>query len=102
MKLTAIFEEWHLGDGNYPPLNKGQLVNLSFEIQPTKIEITDGGLHTEEFSHIEEAPYQFCGRVLKVYDDLGDVIVDRKRSPPASSSPMAIVQLSTTNVAPDC
>jgi hypothetical protein len=30
------------------------------------------------------------------------VIVDRKRSPRASSSPMAIVQLSTTNVAPDC
>jgi len=75
MKLTAIFEEWHLGDGNYPPLNKGRMVNLSFEIEPTTIEIKDDGLHTDEFSSIGEATYQFSGRVLRVYDELGDVIV---------------------------
>src|SRR5580700_5455044 len=75
MKLTAIFEEWHLGDGNYPPLSKGQIVNLSFEIEPNTIAIEDDGLHTEEFTRIEETMYQFCGRVLRVYDDLGDVIV---------------------------
>ncbi|HWS53171.1 MAG TPA: hypothetical protein VN228_03560 [Pyrinomonadaceae bacterium] len=34
MNLTAIFESWHVGDGNYPPLRKGQLVNLSFELEP--------------------------------------------------------------------
>jgi hypothetical protein len=75
MKLTAIFEEWHLGDGNYPPLHKGQMVNLSFEIEPTAIETKDGGTHTEEISRIEGAMYQFCGRVLKVYDDTDNLIV---------------------------
>jgi hypothetical protein len=32
VELTAVFESWHLGDGNYPPLSTGMLVNLSFEM----------------------------------------------------------------------
>lgn len=68
MQLTAIFETWHLGDGNYPPLHKGQLVNLSFEFEPyslSKSAVTT----TSKFEQIHDAEYSFSGTVLKVYDD---------------------------------
>ena len=32
MNLTACFESWHIGDGNSPPLSRGDLVSLSFEV----------------------------------------------------------------------
>jgi hypothetical protein len=75
MKLTAIFEEWHLGDGNYAPLRKGQIVNLSFEIELTSIETTDGEMQATDMGQIDEGMYQFCGRVLRVYEDSSDIIV---------------------------
>lgn len=34
MQVTAIFESWHIGDGNDPPLTRGALVRLSFELEP--------------------------------------------------------------------
>jgi hypothetical protein len=33
LQLTAIFEAWHFGDGNYQPRDKNRLVNLSFEVE---------------------------------------------------------------------
>ena len=33
MDIVAVFQTWHIGDGNYPPLEKEQLVNLSFELE---------------------------------------------------------------------
>jgi hypothetical protein len=66
MKLTAIFALWHLGDGNYPPFRKGQLVNLSFQLFPTNIEKSDSVV-SEYFEHLGDGVYRFAGRVLKSY-----------------------------------
>ena len=66
--MTAIFETWHLGDGNYPPLAKGQLVNLSFEIEldALSISISSG---VGSFEQIKDAEYRFEGTVLRVYGE---------------------------------
>lgn len=76
--MTAIFEAWHFGDGNYPPLVKGQLVNLSFEVEPdvlSKFSSPKDG----KFEQIKDAEYGFEGTVLKIYHD-------------APGSPLVIVQ----------
>ena len=64
MSLTAIFESWHIGDGNYPPLNEGQLVDLSFELEPRKSEEVSLGV-PESFEHLGKGEYRFCGTALK-------------------------------------
>lgn len=74
MKLTAVFENWHIGDGNYPPLHRGQLVSLSFELEPRSLEETSED-KPEEFSDRGDAEYRFCGRVLKVYENEGDGVI---------------------------
>jgi hypothetical protein len=66
MELFAVFETWHLGDGNYPPLKKGQLVNLSFEVDPEELTLSNGDAFAE-FQHLRQARYQFAGTVLRVY-----------------------------------
>ncbi|MDQ3686993.1 MAG: hypothetical protein M3430_15560 [Acidobacteriota bacterium] len=66
MKLTAIFESWHIGDGNYPPLSKGQLVNLSFELEPRDVEETSLNA-SDSFEHLGSGEYRFCGGVIKAY-----------------------------------
>jgi hypothetical protein len=68
MELTAIFENWHIEDGNYPPLYKGVLVNLSFELEPITLAKTIQD-NAKELIHLGNAQYRFCGRVLKVYDN---------------------------------
>jgi hypothetical protein len=68
MKLTAIFELWHISDGNYPPFHKGQLVNLSFKLFTTNIEKADSQT-LEYFEHLGDAVYRFSGKVLKNYGD---------------------------------
>jgi hypothetical protein len=77
MELFAVFETWHLGDGNYPPLEAGELVNLSFEIEPNELQLAATAA-TAEFHRLEEARYRFRGSVIRNYegDDLGDRIVD--------------------------
>jgi hypothetical protein len=69
LQLTAIFETWHIGDGNYPELEKGQLVNLSFEIEPDVLSTSISADHNGTFEQIKDAEYRFEGTVLKVYDD---------------------------------
>lgn len=69
MNLTAVFESWHIGDGNYPPLRKGQAVNLSFELEPSKIEEASLDI-PESFESLENAEYRFCGTVVRVYEGL--------------------------------
>lgn len=66
MELTAVFEAWHIGDGNYPPLHVGQLVNLSFEIETTSLKPAGIDL-PENLTHQGNAEYQFCGEILRVY-----------------------------------
>jgi hypothetical protein len=75
VKLTAVFESWHIGDGNYPPLKRGQQVNLSFEINPSDIEQADSD-QAESFVHLGGGEYEFTGTVLRIYaDGPQDVVV---------------------------
>lgn len=71
MELTAIFESWFIGDGTYPPLHKGQLVNLSFEITPKHITETVSDT-PERFNHLGSGEYSFCGEILKTYPNAND------------------------------
>jgi len=70
MNLTAVFESWHIGDGNYPPLSKGEFVNLSFELEPRKMEEVKLSA-PEGFDHLGRGEYRCCGTVLKVYPGEG-------------------------------
>jgi hypothetical protein len=67
MELTAVFETWHLGDGNYPRLHKGQLVKLSFELEPSSL--SKSSATVRKFEQIKDAEYKFTGSVLKIYRD---------------------------------
>jgi hypothetical protein len=71
MKLTAVFETWHIGDGNYPPLHKGQLVNLSFELEPNSLSKVSSVVPSR-LEQVKDAEYTFAGPVLKVYSDPPD------------------------------
>jgi hypothetical protein len=66
--MTAIFETWHLGDGNYPPLRNGQLVNLSFEFMPYSLSKSTEP-KASKFEQVKDAEYSFAGTVLKVYGE---------------------------------
>jgi len=66
MEISAVFETWHLGDGNYPPLHKGQLVNLSFEIEPDTLNRAEEN-EPRRFHHCGFAEYEFAGSVLRLY-----------------------------------
>jgi hypothetical protein len=67
VKISAIFESWHISDGNCPPLKKGELVNLSFELVPKRITRVAAN-EPETMIKIDGAEYQFCAKVLKIYD----------------------------------
>jgi len=71
MNLTAIFESWHVDDGNYPPLTVGQLVNLSFELEPRQTEGVSLDV-PESFEHLGKGEYRFCGTALNVYEKPDD------------------------------
>jgi len=66
MELHAVFETWHIGDGNYPPLKKGQLVNLSFMVDLNELSVVENAA-TPEFTHLGHAKYRFTGSVLRMY-----------------------------------
>jgi hypothetical protein len=66
MDLFAVFETWHLGDGNYPAFKKGELVNLSFELEPDELANANAS-SSERFHHCGQAEYEFAGTVLRTY-----------------------------------
>lgn len=69
MTITAVFESWHICDGNYPPLHRGQQVNLSFEMNVSEA-VPSANCQP---LLLQEAPaqYRFAGEVLNVYRDGG-------------------------------
>jgi hypothetical protein len=69
VKISAIFESWHISDGNCPPLKKGELVNLSFELVPERVTRVAAN-EPETMIQMDGAEYQFCAKVLKIYDEL--------------------------------
>lgn len=74
--LCVIFEEWHLGDGTYPPLHRGEKVNLSFYIPTNDFKIADK--QESYFIQIKDSDYSFCGQVIRNYkeNDRQLIIVD--------------------------
>ena len=68
MELTAVFETWHIGDGNYPPLKKGMPVNLSFQIEPDQLGVIEAPA-AQRFDHIGLGNYRFVGKVIRIYND---------------------------------
>jgi hypothetical protein len=74
VKLTAIFESWHIGDGNYPPLRRGQQVNLSFEVDPSAVDPAVSG-EVDSFVHLGDGEYDFIGTILRIYPDDSDAPV---------------------------
>jgi hypothetical protein len=68
MNLTVVFQAWHLDDGNYPPLKRGQQVNLSFEIYPFETAKGDAN-QNDSFMHLGGGSYEFKGSILRTYDD---------------------------------
>ena len=68
MKIKAIFENWHIGDGNYPPLSKGEKVNLCFCIEDYIIDTfkTESEFY---FNNSDKNKYDFAGTIIKMYSD---------------------------------
>jgi hypothetical protein len=73
VQLTAVFESWHIGDGNYPPLHRGQLVRLSFELEPRHLRCLQG-TYPPALHHLGDAEYKGRGLVLRRYDSGNDAI----------------------------
>ena len=71
--ICATFEEWYLGDGTYPPLYRGQKVNLSFYIVPTELKAVENG--DSYFKQIKHSNYSFCGKVIRSYSDSDKQII---------------------------
>ena len=71
--ICATFEEWYLGDGTYPPLRRGQKVNLSFYVLPKEIKIVEDS--DNYFNQIKLSDYSFCGLVIRNYSDSDKQII---------------------------
>ena len=74
MHLTAIFESWHVGDGNYHPFHVGQGVNLSFEVDSIKLRKADPG-EQYRFDSAADATCSFVADVARYYGSAGDTPV---------------------------
>lgn len=77
--ICATFEEWYICDGTYPPLKKGQKVNLAFYIQPNEKTITTEAEYY--IRQVKNSDYEFCGKVIRDYQDTNNhlIVVDTKQ-----------------------
>ena len=73
MDLTAIFESWLMGDGNYPALHRHQHVRLSFELQARRLE-PKADTTPLRLTHAGHARYAGRGRVLRRYGRAGEAL----------------------------
>lgn len=65
-KLCAIFEDWFLGDGIYPPFRKGQQQQLSFMLR--LLTSAQTGSRRCYFTQLQDAEYVFGGRIIRHYE----------------------------------
>jgi len=70
--LCTIFEEWLIDDGGYPPLKKGQKVNLSFEMILHNFKIAWEEVYS--FDQIKNAEYSFSGKII--YKHYNVIVID--------------------------
>lgn len=73
MRVMAVFEEWLLGDGVYPLLERGQVINVAFSMDSDTLTEADGAA-VDHFTHRGGALCDFCGRVIWTKNE-GDVPV---------------------------
>jgi hypothetical protein len=66
MNIVALFPQWYISDGCYPPLSTGQLVRLSLEVDP-KGAIKKVSSQRTEFRQVVEAEYSFTAPILRKY-----------------------------------
>ncbi len=72
MKLTAIFEQWHLPDGNYPPFSVEDEVCLAFqvEVEGESLNLTEASdPHVTSFEHQGFGEYSFYAKLIRIYQN---------------------------------
>ena len=68
MRLVAVFESWHIPDGNYVPFDLRQSARLSFEIDDADLDVSSA--RTSSFVSNDDATCEFEGVVLGRYGGL--------------------------------
>lgn len=77
--ICVTFEEWYIGDGTYPPLTKGQNVNLTFYIQPYAKTFTTNSNYL--LKQLKNSDYEFSGEIIHDFKDSDNrlIVVDTKK-----------------------
>lgn len=77
--LCVTFEEWYLGDGTYPPLTKGQNVNLAFYIQPYEKTFVTSSKYL--LRQLKNSDYEFSGKIIRDFQDSDNrvIVVETKQ-----------------------
>ena len=68
MHLVAVFESWHVPDGNYAPFDRGQRARLSFELDGSRLEPIPA--RPTRFASNDDATCEFDAVVLGKYGGL--------------------------------
>lgn len=78
-KICVTFEEWYIGDGTYPPLTKGQNVNLAFYIQPYEKTFTTNSTYL--LKQLKNSDYEFSGKIIRDFQDSDNrvIVVDTQK-----------------------
>jgi hypothetical protein len=66
MRLTVVFETWLLGDGVYPPLARGQFVNIALQLQASEIRQASRTVPLC-WESLDEAKYRVVAEVLEIF-----------------------------------
>ncbi|MGE3913321.1 MAG: hypothetical protein AB7K36_28475 [Chloroflexota bacterium] len=61
MRFTSFFESWLISDGNYPELERGQLVNLAFSVSPMSVRAA--GSEATAFEPRDDGSCRIIGKV---------------------------------------
>lgn len=70
MRLVAIFESWHVGDGNYAPFDQYQTSRLAFEVDNARLRLTSASASALSFKSNDDATCEFCAEVLGRHNGL--------------------------------
>jgi len=65
-QITAVFEDWHLPDGNYPAFKVGDRYRFSFEFAVDRAE-TVAAATAHSLTQIREAEYDVVGQIVRQY-----------------------------------
>jgi hypothetical protein len=65
--LCITFEEWHLGDGNYPAFYVNEKAKIAFQLSPKEIQLSDNNEIWLRQNILNE--YSFSGEVIYCFDE---------------------------------